>query len=104
MHITVTRTGGFAGLSETSVSMDTDTLASTDRERVAQALKEAGLLSMPKIAPSKPVGADMFHYQLTILDGGTQHKISFVDDGSADVKALRKLIATLKELAGSSLR
>ena len=101
MQITVTRSGGFAGLTETLFSLSTDELSSSARERIVALLQDAGFFALPEVLPRKAVGADRFRYQISVVDGPSRHSVTFVADDSASGTALEALIAELEALGNT---
>jgi len=88
MQIRVTRTGGFAGITEDLGTFDTvghTPLAA----RVEEAVRQIDFFNLPETVGG--IGADMFRYEITVSDGPRRHTVSFVDDGSAEGNKLRHL-------------
>ena len=95
MKISVTRTGGFAGLSEQLVALDTADLDATAAQRVERLIREIRFFELPSEIGGGTIGADMFRYEIAIIDGERQHSISFVADDSPATAPLRGLVDAL---------
>lgn len=98
MKITVKRSGGFAGIEEILVDLDTEQLEESDAENVGLMIEETGLLEEPASISAETIGADLQHYEIEIVDGETEYRIEFDDDGSDETTLLRKLVDTLRNL------
>jgi hypothetical protein len=101
MKISIKRTGGLAGLAEQVAATDTAELDPATAQTVEQAIQHIGFFSLPAHASEGIVGADLFHYEVTVTDGGRRHTVGFDDDGSPEVMSLRTLVDTLVRLAGN---
>lgn len=97
MHIVVTRSGGFAGLTEQLASVDADTLPDSGRH-VKELLQASGFFQMPAQV-SEVLGADLFQYQITIKEGGREHRVAFVDDGSPAAASLLQVVQAVTPAA-----
>ena len=98
MQIKIKRLGGFAGLEENLVAVDVDTLpkpvADELRERVAQ------LATLSARSPT-PVGADQFHYEISIAEPGAQPRtLTVVDEGDPEQPLMQQVRAILDLVAG----
>jgi hypothetical protein len=91
MHVTVKKSGGYAGITEEVGSLDTAQLDPATARDIEQTLKGTGSPTQDA-ADNQAVGADQFHYEITIRDGARERTLSFVDDGSARNAPLRKVI------------
>ena len=90
MKISVTRTGGFAGVTDELGSVDTAQLDAAARQKLEQAVRRMKFFELPARLPSEPVGADLFAYRVTVRDGPREHSVTFTgEEGAA---------ATLREL------
>ena len=93
MKITVKRTGGFAGLTETLADADTSQLDTARAQQIEQMVHSAGFFSLPAKLPGS-LGADMFNFEITISDGERQHTITFNESNPA-AALLHKLVNAL---------
>jgi hypothetical protein len=98
MKIIVKRTGGYAGLSEEVVAVDTSQLDPAEARRVEHLIQSTGLFNPSANAADDAVGADMFRYEITVSDGERQHTIAFIE-GSTGAAPLLDLVEGLKRLA-----
>ena len=98
MTISVTRTGGFAGLTDALGAVDTATLAAAAKQALELAVRRTNFFQLPARLPGGPVGADLFTYQVTVTDGPRSHSVSFSGEEGAAAE-LRALVAAV---AGSN--
>jgi len=98
MKINVKRTGGYAGLEEELVSVDTSRLEPDAARRVEQLISDAGFFELPAEDTGDAVGADMYRYTVTASDGGQRNTVSF-SQGSPSAAPLLALIEELKRLS-----
>src|SRR5882672_7496328 len=98
MKISVTRSGGFAGTTENLGAIDTAQLPAEIGEELRRMIEKAGK-SSPTSEPSKAVvGADMFRYEIAMIDGPKRQTMTFIDDGSPAAAALHTLIDRVASL------
>ena len=90
MRITVARSGGYAGITEEPVTIETDQLDAGTKQRIEDLVNEMGFFTLPNQAGG--VGADMFRYEISVSDGDRTHMVTFVDDGSQETQSLRRLV------------
>ena len=98
MQIKIKRLGGFAGLEENLVAVYVDTLpkpvADQLRERVAQ------LATLSAQSPT-PVGADQFHYEISIAEPGARPRtLTVIDEGDPEQPLMQQVRAILDLVAG----
>jgi hypothetical protein len=98
MKIIVKRTGGYAGLSEEVVAVDTSQLDTAEAQRVEHLIQSKGFFNLPANAADDAVGADMFRYEIAVSDGARQHTVAF-NEGSTGGAPLLDLVEGLKRLA-----
>jgi hypothetical protein len=94
--ITVKRSGGYAGIEEAPVSVDTSALDPGLRDEVERAVSEASFFDQPDEVPGEP-GMDMFRYEVTIEDAGRSHTVAFGDPGD-----LSSPLGAIVRVAGGS--
>lgn len=100
MKMTITRSGGFAGVSEELGSVDTATLGPAGARRLEEALASARFDSLPAVVPEDAMGADLLRYDITVERDGTRRRVTFVDDGSPGMEPLHALVRQVTELGG----
>ena len=98
MKILVKRSGGYAGLEETVAEEDTTRLDAATAQRIEQLVQSLGFFNLPAVISSEGVGADLFHYEITIMQGNQQHTVSFNDDDSQSTVALKSLVETISHM------
>lgn len=98
MLITVKRTGGFAGLSEEVARVDTARLSQHAAQQVQQAVQRLGFFELPTAVAPEALGADLLQYQISIEDGGREHRVSFYQDEAPGTEPLLKFIDLLAEV------
>jgi len=99
MKITVTRSGGFAGIVEDLLTVDTEELDESVAEEVQQLVSKAGLFSLPDFVSGEAVGADYQRYEIEAAEGEVRHRVQFQDDESPETAPLRRLVDDLRALA-----
>jgi hypothetical protein len=91
MKLTVTRSGGFAGIPEQVGSVDTAALApalATEGEGLVRASR---FFELPAQVSGGP-GADLYRYEITIVDGARTHTVAFLDDERGAAGPLARLV------------
>jgi len=94
MKISVTRTGGFAGLTDEVSAVDTAQLDTAARQKLEQAVRRVNFFELPARLPGEPIGADLFAYRVTVRDGAREHSVTFTGEEGA-AAALRELLAAV---------
>ena len=99
MKISVTQTGGFAGLSQSVAAGDTAQLDASTARKIERTIQEMGFFDLPSNIGNS-VGADQFNYEVAVTEGNRHHTVTFVaGDDSPDTAPLRRLVETLRQLA-----
>lgn len=98
MKVTITRSGGFAGITELIGVVDTSALDAAHAQEVEQRVIELGFFSLPENIPATEVGADLFRYEVTVSKQGRQHTVRFMDHDGDMLSPLRKLVDTVIKL------
>ena len=94
MKISVSRTGGFAGLTDEVSAVDTAQLDAAARQKLEQAVRRVNFFELPARLPGEPIGADLFAYRVTVRDGAREHSVTFTGEEGA-AAALRELLAAV---------
>jgi hypothetical protein len=92
MKITVQRTGGFAGMTESMGTIDTRQLDASRARDVTRAVEEVGFFALPEQVRGPEIGADLFSYEVTILDNGRSRTVRFQDQDEPTMLPLRRLV------------
>jgi hypothetical protein len=95
MNLRVRRFGGFAGLDETLVDIETTRLSETDRARIEREIRELDFFSLPRFGADEAVGADLVYTELTIRDGAKSHTVRYSDENAGASQALGRFVARL---------
>jgi hypothetical protein len=95
LRISVKRTGGYAGLSETIAEIDTAAVGAAAATRIAGLVEASRFFTLPATLPNQALGADMFRYEITVEDGPRRHTVAFIDDESPAVAPLKRLVESL---------
>ena len=95
MNLKVRRFGGFAGLDETLVHIETARLCETDRASIEGEIRELDFFSLPISGADDAVGADLVHTEVTVQDGTTSHTVRYSDEHAGSSQALRAFIDRL---------
>jgi hypothetical protein len=100
MQITVTKTGGFAGLHQQLGPVDTSRLDPEVADQVLRIITELDFFNLPKSLPGSPV-ADGFHYTVQVSEDTRDHTVE--TEGLSDdpaVLKLHELIGALDQAVG----
>ena len=97
MNISIKKSGGFAGITEDLGTIDTAKLGAGAARQVEQTVREIGFFDLPGTI-SGGVGADLFRYEITVMDGDREHTVTFEDDGSPETAPLRSLVDFLSQM------
>lgn len=93
MKLTVTRSGGFAGLVETLGTVDSTSLAPDVAREMLDKVHACRFFELPREIEGTGVGADLYQYELTVSDGERSHCVTFRDDETQATKPLLDLMA-----------
>ncbi len=94
MKISVRQTGGFAGLEYTK-EINTAQMSATEARQVEQIVRSIKFFDFPATI-SGAIGADLFHYEITVIEDERRHTVAFDYDDSPQTAPLRKLLHILK--------
>ena len=98
MHLKLTRTGGFAGITPPPMEVDTSLLSIKDAQRVASLVDEAQFFDLPKTTQATKSEPDRFQYSLKIAhEDGRAHTITCDEEAASE--PLRQLLQTLQNLS-----
>jgi hypothetical protein len=95
MNLKVRRFGGFAGLDETLVDIDTARLGETERASIEGEIRELDFFSLSTSGADDAVGADLVHTEVTVQDGARSHTVRYSDEHAGSSQALRAFIDRL---------
>lgn len=98
MHISVKRTGGFAGVEE-AAEVDTGTLDRALAQQLEALVRQAHILDPSGAGPATPIGTDFIRGTITVTEGGLQHALTFVDEGRAETAPLNQIIDLVLQAA-----
>jgi len=91
MKISVTRSGGYAGLEETA-TVDTDHADPAVSSEIEELARNAAIFDISQEdLGEEPIGADLARYEISVHEGGRHRVIAFQDDGSPAKAPLRTL-------------
>jgi hypothetical protein len=82
MEITVTRSGGIAGVNEQLGPVNTTRLEPERAAEVEHLLEQSKFFDLPEHLPTGR-GFDLFYYRMTVRSDGRDHSVSF-DDSTPD--------------------
>ncbi len=80
MRVSVERSGGFAGISQTN-SVSTDQLPAEEAKNVVNLVEAAGFYELPSIIRSTEPGGDRFQYKITVENERGTHTVQ-VDEAA----------------------
>jgi len=87
MHVTLQRTGGFAGIPLIK-SIDAASLSASEITALQQMIETAHFFELPALIPSKPQ-PDRFEYQIIIEADGNKHSVTAAEQAlPAELKPL----------------
>ncbi len=89
MQVSLTRTGGFAGIPQVT-TVDTATLSPDAVAELRRLIADAHFFDLPPVLPSGSPQPDRFQYSLTVSEGSQQHTVTVSE--SAIPENLRPLI------------
>ena len=96
MRIEFERRGGFAG-APLRASLDTAALPADEAHQIEQLVEQGNVSGLAAKSPEAGAGADQFQYNLTVIQGASQHSVSL---GETQVpESLRPLLVRLTALA-----
>jgi hypothetical protein len=75
MHVTVRRSGGFAGTTETLADVEASSLTAAAAATLADAVKRSAFFDLPPEIPGD-VGGDLFRYEVTVSDAGRSKTVA----------------------------
>jgi len=97
MHLKLTRTGGFAGITPPPVELDTATLSKKDGQYLAALVAGANFFDLPKTFQAARPQPDRFQYSLSIVhEDGRNHAV--LCDEEAAPEPLRQLLNAVQNL------
>ena len=86
MHLKLTRTGGFAGISPPPVEVDTAELPKKMAQHIESLVADANFFELPGTIKSSKPQPDRFQYSLKVLQpDGREHAVT-CDEEAADPK------------------
>ena|SRR6266542_3448597 len=93
MKLTLTRSGGFAGLMRPPMTLDTSTLPAAEARKLESLLESARFFQLPSVraAPAQP---DRFQFTLTVeTPEGAKHSATFEeqDAGTELQEVIRRI-------------
>lgn len=88
MKITIRRSGGFAGGTETLASLELASLPGP----AGAAIREALAALKSQAADFHPVGADFLKYEVTVENDAANQSMTIADDGSEKARSLIAII------------
>ncbi|MEO8428756.1 MAG: protealysin inhibitor emfourin [Verrucomicrobiota bacterium] len=97
MRLTLTRSGGFAGLIRPPMTLDTSTLSAADARKIESLLESGRFFQLPSVlaAPAQP---DRFQFTLTAEQpDGTKHSVTFGEQAAG--KELQEVIRRIQGAA-----
>jgi hypothetical protein len=96
VKVELRRSGGFAGIAQEPVEIDTDLLPAADRDALEARVRGALAEGAPEV-----VGADLPRVELAVVDGEGTHELAWADDGGPATASLRTLADHVERAAGS---
>ena len=95
MNLRVRRFGGFAGLDDTLVDIETAQLSETDRTTIEGEIRELDFFSLPSTGADEAVGADLIYTEVAIRDGAKFHTVRYSDENGGALQALQRFVDRL---------
>lgn len=97
MEIRLTRRGGFAGISEELGRVDTSGLDASQAHEADELVRSARFFDLPATLPGE-IGADLFRYEVTVVDGHRRHAVSFSGEEGNYAGPLAGLLAFVRRV------
>ena len=97
VRVSVVRGGGFGGLLRTSTA-DTERLSSSDRQKLAALVEQAGLFDAPAVPDPEEPGPDRFTYAVTVEDQGKTRRATYSELSLPE--EVRNLISWVSSVSG----
>jgi hypothetical protein len=95
MNLKVRRFGGFAGLDETLVDIETTQLSETDRASIEGEIRKLDFFSLPISSAEEAVGADLVYMEVTVQDGAKSHTVRYSDETAGASQTLGRFVDRL---------
>jgi hypothetical protein len=99
MKIILREIGGYAGSREIG-AVDTDRMERSRAHEIEQEVAEVGFFDLPPSFSSDAEGFDIPSYELTVIEGGREHQVTFRDDGTLPAQALHKIVKSVEQSVG----
>ncbi len=85
MRITVSRTGGFAGIRPPPIVLDTATLTAAAKKRVEKLVTACSFFDLPATLTASGKSADQFLHHITIVgDDGREHTVTLHAEAASE--------------------
>jgi hypothetical protein len=97
VKVELRRSGGFTGIAQEPVVVDTDLLPAATRDALEERVRGALAGGAPDV-----IGADLPRVELAVVDGDRRHALEWADDGGLDTEALRTLADHIERAAGTT--
>jgi hypothetical protein len=97
MLISITRTGGFAGVTENVATADTAALSTEAATILTEMVHAMSFFSLPQQIGGGDIGADLFFYKVTVTDGSKNHTVTFSDTKSSENASLHNLLEAIAQ-------
>jgi hypothetical protein len=95
VEITVTRTGGIAGVHERLGPVDT--AQASNGAAIEEQVEQMGFFEMPERMPDDGGIADAFGYEIEVADGSRRHSVAFTEPMDDSRRGLQRLVALVAE-------
>ncbi|MEI6193567.1 MAG: protealysin inhibitor emfourin [Verrucomicrobiota bacterium] len=98
MHLKLTRTGGFGGITPPPVEVDTATLSKKDAQHIESLVAGAKFFDLPKSFKAAQSQPDRFQFSLQIAhEDGRQHAVTCDEEAASEpLRQLLQAVQTLK--------
>jgi hypothetical protein len=94
-RVTMTKSGGFAGIMET-YEVDSNKLDKDERANFADIINKTGILAVDSVKDTEPKAADVFFYEIKVEYKGKTHTATYDDIKLPD--AYRTLVGYLTKM------
>ena len=98
MIVSIKRSGGYAGIEETILHLDTQTMSPDLAKRVVQLIKESNFFTLAAENVDEEIGADMFRYEITVQEEDRIHTVSTISGEGISASPIRLLLDSLLHL------
>ena len=99
MKIQIQQRGGFAGIAQTLVDVDSASVSPAEAKQLEMLARKVEAVAANRQQAESGVGADFLTYDITLQEGQSRRTLTLVDDDSPDMSQVRTVLEQLSALA-----